>query len=96
MVLPNGTDPIVIRRNFLLQQQATDAVAADLAAHIADTDDAHDASAISYDNSTSGMSGANVQAVLDAFFALLVIDEDDSLPIADENGTLLLDEVAFA
>lgn len=36
-----------------------------LAAHINDTDDAHAASAISYDNTTSGLAATNAQAAID-------------------------------
>ena len=39
--------------------------AADLAAHLADASDAHDASAVSYDNTTSGLAATDVQAAVD-------------------------------
>jgi hypothetical protein len=51
-----------------LAVQGSDArltAAADLAAHLADTADAHDASAISYDNTASGLTAATTQAALD-------------------------------
>ncbi len=44
---------------------AIDEVAADEAAHLADTVDAHDASAISYDHTASGMTATQVQAAID-------------------------------
>ena len=48
-------------------QALADAAAAqqDIDDHIADTVDAHDASAISYDNGTSGLSATEVQAAID-------------------------------
>lgn len=46
-------------------QSSIDASDVALAAHLADPVDAHDASAISYDNSTSGLAADEVQAALD-------------------------------
>jgi|DEB0MinimDraft_6_1074348.scaffolds.fasta_scaffold00390_7 hypothetical protein len=50
---------------------------ADLTAHLNDTVDAHDASAISYDNATSGLAATEVQAAIDE------VDGDLDVHIAD-------------
>lgn len=48
-------------------QGVSDAAAAqaDIDAHVDDTDDAHDASAVSYDNASSGLAATNVQEAID-------------------------------
>jgi hypothetical protein len=60
------------------------ASASDLSAHLADTVDAHDASAVSYSNATSGLAATNVQAAVDEIMAGgglgIVVEEEDGLP----------------
>jgi hypothetical protein len=51
------------------QNESADAVAAELDAHIVDPVDAHDASAVSYDNATSGLTADDVQEAIDELAA---------------------------
>lgn len=71
-------------------QAAINELDGDIQGHISDTTDAHNASAISYDNSTSSLTATEVQAAVDEVKALL--DASSGLPTGSayyfaDNGT---------
>ena len=65
-----------------LNQKATDA---DLTAHITNATDAHDASAVSYDNTTSGLPATDIQTAIDEVEAR--VDANDAKVSADGSVT---------
>lgn len=67
------------------------ALDADFDAHLADTTDAHDASAISYDDSTSGITAANVQAALEGRWEPVTNGDVDATEFVFEDGDIVME-----